>query len=234
MEQVAHEHGLFPAGVHQHHLVAGGMAHGRHGGNAFGNLVFALDNLLQAQAAQGHYLLLHVGILRQDFRLGVVVVIILGDDVAGAAEVGRRHPAGVAQVPAHVVGVKVGMHHVVDLVGRGDVGVVNVHVGRQHHRAQFLVEVAHDIAAAGVRSRPHAGVHQHGMIFGADDEHAVVELQLPVLQDVLVVGPGAFGNVGEHGRGRPRRRHHVNDGGNFVTAYSSSVCHETLSSCLGA
>ena len=204
------------------------MPRRRPGGNALGNGVFPRHNLLQTQAAQRHNLLLHMRVCRQNIGLGIVIVIILGDDIAGPAEIGGRHPAGVAQIPAHMVGVEMGMHHKVDLVRRGDIGVQDVHIGREHNGAQFLVQVAGQVAPAGMRPRPHTAVHQDYLAFRPGHKDAVVKLQLAVLQGLLIVGPGAFRHLGKHRGHRPRRRHHIDDRRNFVLADGNFLCHKAV------
>ena len=111
--------------------MAGGVTHRGHGGHFVVHLMLAFDNLLQPQAAQGENLPLHVGVLLQHVGLGKVVVVILGDDVAGAPEVGSGHATGVTQVPTDVVGMQMSVDHKVHLVGRGGVGVGR-QVGGQH------------------------------------------------------------------------------------------------------
>ena len=97
-------------------------------------------------------------------------------------------------------------------------------------RAEFLVEIAGDVAAVGVGAGAHAGVHQDDVLLGFEQEDAVVELELAVFQGVLIVGPGVVGDVREHCGRFARRRNHVDDGGNFNVADGCFVCHSGISS----
>ena len=126
-----------------------------------------------------------------------------------------------------MVCVKVSVNDVVDLVRRGNVGVAGVVRGRQHVADQF-VQVAGDIAPVGVGAGSHSGVHQDGLALAHQNQDAVVELQLPVFESVLVRLPSGGGNLGEHGRRGPRWGNHVNNRGQFHIANHCFVCHKLL------
>ena len=225
VQHIAHHHAALPVGVDQHHLVARRVAGGKGDGNFVVDHVFRfLQNLLEAQAAQGHHLPVNVGVALAALGGGEPVVVGAGHNVAGPPEVGRRHPPGVAQVPAHMVAMQVRVDDIVDRIAGAHVGVVDAHVGLQV-RAQLLVEVARAVPPVGVRARPHARVHQDDIVLAFEQKDAVIELELAVLQRVRIVGPGAGGDIGEH-RGRlAGGRHHINDGGDLHIADGCLVCH---------
>ena len=225
VQHIARHHTALPVGVDQHHLVAGSMAGRQRDGDFVVHHIFRLfQNLLQTQPAQGHYLALNVRVVPPPLFGSEPVVVGPGHYVAGAAKVGRRHPAGVAQVPAHMVAVQVGVDDVIHRVAGADIGVVDAHVGLQV-RPQLLIEVAGAVAPVGVRAGAHPGVHQNYIILALDQKDPVVELELAVFQSVLIGRPGVRGDIGEHCRRFPRRRHHIDDGGNFNIANGCAVCH---------
>ena len=97
-------------------------------------------------------------------------VVVLGacEEVARVGE--GRHPAPVHQprVPAHVVGVEMGAHHEVDIVGREADGGEPVEVSRRRAVRPGRVEAALLVVAdAGIdQDRPvpgpqHVGLHRH-------------------------------------------------------------------------
>ena len=104
------------------------------------------------------------------------------------------------------------------------IGVVHPHIGLQM-RTQLLVQVARPVAPVGMRSRPHPRVHQDDVLAAFEQKHPVVQLQLPVLQRILVRRPRRGRHVREHRRQLPRRRHHIDDRGDFHIADGCLVCH---------
>ena len=192
--------------------------------------MFPLHNLLQPQPPQRHNLLLHMGVLRQNLRLGIVIVIRLRNNIARPPEIRRRHPPGIAQIPPHMVGVQMRMHHIVHLVRRRHIRVVDVHIRRQHNRPQPLIQIPGQIPPTRMRPRPHPRIHQNHHILRPHHKHPVVKLKLPLLQGIPILPPRAFRHLREHRPRRPRRRHHINDRRNLVIADGDFLCHRFFAS----
>ena len=225
MQHIAHHHALLPVGIDEHHLMPRRMPGRQPDGNFIAHGVLRLlQNLLQPQPAQRHHLPVNVRVVAPPLRRSEPVVVGPRHQVARPPEIRRRHPARIPQIPAHMVAVQVRVNHIIHRVAGADIRVVDAHIGLQM-RAQLLVQVPRQVAPVGMRPGPHPRVHQDDVLRRVQQKDAVVQLELPVLQRILVSAPGVGGDIREHRRRRARRRHHIDDGSDFYIADSGLVCH---------
>ena len=162
-----------------------------------------------------------VGDLRgaaDDVGLGEMLPVQPRHQVAGLGEGRRRVFAGIVHVPAHVVGVQVGVSHHINVLGVDALELELVH------------QVAGAVAALRVRPGAHAGVHHDGLALGAQEEVQVIQLELPAFQGVLMVGPVGLGSGREHHPRVAGRRHHIQHRHNVNIADSNLACHVQASS----